>query len=48
MSKLSLIVGIIIGILFSVAFPQVAQNINDIIMPTAQSISEQIINWIIK
>jgi len=48
MSKLSLIVGVIIGILFSVAFPQMAQSINDVIMPTAQSISEQIINWIIK
>ena len=38
--------GIIVGIVFSVAFPEVAQTINDAIMPTAQSISEQIINWI--
>ena len=33
----------ILGIPISIAFPQVAQNINHIIMPTIQSISEQII-----
>ena len=38
--------GIIIGMLFSVAFPEVAQTVNDAIMPTIQSISEQMINWI--
>jgi hypothetical protein len=48
MGKISLIMGIIIGILFSVAFPEVAQTINDAIMPTIQSISEQMINWIIE
>ena len=38
----------IIGIIFSVAFPEVAQTINDAIMPTIQSISEKMINWITK
>ena len=46
MGKISLIVGILIGIIFSVAFPEVAQNVNDAIMPTIQSISEKIIVWI--
>ena len=46
MGKISLIMGIIIGIVFSVAFPEVAQNINDAIMPTIQSISEKMITWI--
>jgi hypothetical protein len=46
MGKISLIMGIIVGILFSVAFPEVAQTVNDAIMPTIQSISEQVINWI--
>jgi|TARA_B100001105_G_scaffold165381_1_gene133067 small basic protein len=46
MGKISLIMGIIIGMLFSVAFPEVAQTVNDAIMPTIQSISEQMINWI--
>jgi hypothetical protein len=46
MGKISLIMGIIVGILFSVAFPEVAQTVNDAIMPTIQSISEQMINWI--
>jgi len=45
MGKISLIVGIIVGILFSVAFPEVAQTINDAIMPTIQSVSEQMISW---
>ena len=45
MDKISLIMGIIVGILFSVAFPEVAQTVNDAIMPTIQSISEQMINW---
>ena len=45
MGKISLVTGIIIGIVFSVAFPEVAQTINDAIMPTIQSISEQMINW---
>ena len=45
MGKISLIVGIIVGILFSVAFPEVAQTINDVIMPTIQSVSEQMISW---
>ena len=34
-----------VGILFSVAFPEVAQTINDAIMPTIQSVSEQMISW---
>ena len=34
MGKISLIVGILIGIIFSVAFPEVAQTVNDAIMPT--------------
>ena len=38
--------GIIVGILFSVAFPEVAQTVNDAVMPTIQSISEKMINWI--
>ena len=46
MGKISLIMGIIIGMLFSVAFPEVAQTVNDAIMPTIQSISEQMVNWI--
>ena len=46
MGKISLIIGIIIGILFSVAFPEVAQTVNDALMPTIQSISEQVIDWI--
>ena len=46
MGKISLIMGIIIGILFSFAFPEVAQTVNDAIMPTIQSLSEQMINWI--
>ena len=46
MGKISLIVGILIGIIFSVAFPEVAQTVNDAIMPTIQSISEHMINWI--
>lgn len=46
MGKISLIIGVIIGILFSVAFPEVAQTINDAIMPSIQSIGEQLINWI--
>ena len=46
MGKISVILGIIIGIIFSVAFPEVAQTINDAIMPTIQSISEKMINWI--
>ena len=46
MGKISLVMGIIIGIVFSVAFPEVAQTINDAIMPTIQSISEKIIVWI--
>jgi len=48
MGKISLIIGIIIGILFSVAFPEVAQTVNDALMPTIQSISEQMIDWITK
>ena len=48
MGKISLIMGIIVGIVFSVAFPEVAQTINDAIMPTVQSISDLIINWIIE
>ncbi|HJM79033.1 MAG TPA: hypothetical protein QF656_00635 [Nitrosopumilus sp.] len=46
MGKISLIVGIIIGILFSVAFPEVAQTINDAMMPFIQSIIEQLTSWI--
>jgi small basic protein len=46
MGKISLIMGIIIGIMFSVAFPEVAQTVNDAIMPTIQSIREHMINWI--
>lgn len=46
MGKISLIAGIIIGILFSVAFPEIAQTINDAVMPTIQSISELMIEWI--
>ena len=46
MGKISLIVGIIVGILFSVAFPEIAQTINDAVMPTIQSISELMIEWI--
>tara|TARA_B100002049_G_C15943062_1_gene317200 strand:- start:264 stop:410 length:147 start_codon:yes stop_codon:yes gene_type:complete len=48
MGKISLIIGIIIGILFSVAFPEVAQTVNDALLPTIQSISEQVIDWITK
>tara|TARA_B100001167_G_C16692217_1_gene267582 strand:- start:544 stop:690 length:147 start_codon:yes stop_codon:yes gene_type:complete len=48
MGKISLIIGIIIGILFSVAFPEVAQTVNDALMPTIKSISEQMIDWITK
>jgi len=48
MGKISLIIGMIIGILFSVAFPEVAQTVNDALMPTIQSISEQMIGWITK
>jgi len=46
MGKISLIIGIFIGIIFSVAFPEVAQTINDAMMPVIQSISEKIIDWI--
>ncbi|MBC8503008.1 hypothetical protein PQY74_01890 [Nitrosopumilus sp.] len=46
MGKISLIMGIIVGIVFSVAFPEVAQTINDAIMPTIQSISENLFNLI--
>jgi len=46
MGKISLIIGIFIGIIFSVTFPEVAQSINDLMMPTIISISDQIINWI--
>tara|TARA_B110000014_G_C20085372_1_gene567579 strand:- start:757 stop:903 length:147 start_codon:yes stop_codon:yes gene_type:complete len=45
MGKISLIIGIFIGIIFSVAFPEVAQTVNDAIMPTIQSISEKITTW---
>ena len=38
--------GIVIGIVFSVAFPEVAQTINDAIMPIIQSLSEKLVNWI--
>jgi small basic protein len=44
MGKISLIMGIIIGMLFSVAFPEVAQTVNDAIMPTIQSIGEKMVN----
>ena len=46
MGKISLIVGILIGIIFSVAFPEVAQTVNDAIMPTIQSISENLFDLI--
>ena len=46
MGKISLIMGIVIGIVFSVAFPEVAQTINDIIMPFLQSITEKLILFI--
>jgi uncharacterized membrane protein (DUF106 family) len=46
MGKISLIMGIFIGIIFSVAFPEVAQTINDAMMPVIQSISEKMIDWI--
>ena len=46
MGKISLIIGIFIGIIFSVAFPEVAQTINDAMIPMIQSISEKIIDWI--
>ena len=46
MGKISLIMGLLIGIIFSVAFPEVAQTINDALMPVIQSISEKIIDWI--
>ena len=46
MGKISLSIGVIIGILFSVAFPEVAQTKNDAIMPSIQSIGEPLINWI--
>ena len=46
MGKISLIIGIFVGIIFSVAFPEVAQTINDAMMPVIQSISEKIIDWI--
>ena len=46
MGKISLIIGIFIGIIFSVAFPEVAQTINDAIMPIIQSLSEKIVTWI--
>lgn len=38
--------GIVIGIVFSVAFPEVAQTINDAIMPIIQSVSEKLVDWI--
>ena len=38
--------GIVIGIVFSVAFPEVAQTINDAIMPIIQSLSEKLVDWI--
>ena len=46
MGKISLIMGIVIGIVFSVAFPEVAQTINDAIMPIIQSLSEKLVDWI--
>ena len=46
MGKISLIIGIFIGIIFSVAFPEDGQTINDAMMPVIQSISEKIIDWI--
>jgi len=46
MGKISLIIGIFIGIIFSVAFPEVAQTINDAMMPMIQSISDKIIDLI--
>ena len=46
MGKISLIMGIVIGIVFSVAFPEVAQTINDAIMPIIQSVSEKLVDWI--
>jgi hypothetical protein len=46
MGKISLIIGIFIGIIFSVAFPEVAQTINDAIMPIIQSLSEKFVDWI--
>ena len=46
MGKISLIVGIVIAIVFSVAFPEVAQTINDAIMPIIQSVSEKLVDWI--
>lgn len=46
MGKISLIVGILIGIIFSVAFPEVAQTVNDAIMPMIQSLSDKIVDWI--
>ena len=48
MGKISLIMGIVIGIVFSVAFPEVAQSINDFLMPTIISITDQLLNWIIQ
>ncbi|MDC0070183.1 hypothetical protein OAJ36_02580 [Nitrosopumilus sp.] len=48
MGKISLIMGIFIGIVFSVAFPEVAQSINDFLMPTIISITDQLLNWIIQ
>ena len=38
--------GIVIGIVFSVAFPEVAQTVNDAIMPMIQSLSDKIVDWI--
>ena len=46
MGKISLTMGIFIGIIFSVAFPEVAQTINDAIMPIIQSLNEKIVDWI--
>ena len=48
MGKISLIMGIVIGIVFSVAFPEVAQSIKDFLMPTIISITDQLLNWIIQ
>lgn len=47
MGKIHIIIGIIIGIMFSVAYPDMAQSINDAIMPTIQAVGERIIGWIL-
>jgi len=47
MGKIHIIIGIVIGIMFSVAYPEMAQSINDSIMPTVQVVSERIVDWIL-